>query len=95
MECVPAARAVVLNAVVPPAFNETFPRLFVPSKNLIEPAGTTLPDCGTTLAVKVTLCPLLMVVAEEARTVLVGTTADVMVTVTGCEVEPASLESPP
>jgi hypothetical protein len=54
-----------------------------------------MPDCGATVAVKVTLCPGLMAVAEEVRTVLVGTTAEVMVTVTGVEVEPASLESPP
>jgi hypothetical protein len=36
-----------------------------------------------------------MAVAEEVRTALVGTTAAVMVTVTGVEIEAASLESPP
>ena len=59
------------------------------------PVATLVPDCGETTAVKVTLCPVLMAVAEGVRTVLVGIAADVMVTVTGCEVEPASLESPP
>ena len=47
------------------------------------PVATLVPDCGETVAVKVTLCPGLMVVAEAARTVLVGTTAEVTVTVTG------------
>ena len=67
MECVPAARAVVLNVAVPPAFNETFPRLVVPSKNLIEPVGTRLPDCGTTLAANVTLWPIAICVAEVEK----------------------------
>jgi len=90
--CVAAGNELVLNAATPLAFKVPVPRIVAPSRNVTVPVGTLLPDCGETVAVKVTLCPVLMAVAELARTVLV---AEVMVTVTGCEVEPASSESPP
>ena len=84
IDCVPAARVVVLNVATPLALRVAVPRLLVPSRNVTVPVATLVPDCGETVAVKVTLCPGLMAVAEEVRTVLVGTTAEVMVTVTGC-----------
>jgi hypothetical protein len=95
IDCVPAARVVVVSVATPTALRVAVPRLVVPSRNVTVPVGTLVPDCGETVAVKVTLCPLLMVVAEEVRTVLVGAAAEVMVTLTGGEVELASLESPP
>ena len=95
IDCVPAARVVVVNVATPLAFKVPVPKVAVPSRNVTVPVGTLLPDFGVMVAVKVTLCPLLMEVAEELSTVVVAITADVMVTVMGCEVEPASLESPP
>jgi hypothetical protein len=86
---------VVLNVATPLALRVAVPRLVVPSRKVTVPVATLVPDCGETVAVKVTLCPGLMAVAEEVRTALVGTTAAVMVTVTGVEIEAASLESPP
>jgi hypothetical protein len=83
MECVPAARAVVFSVAVPPAFNEAFPRLVVPSKNLIEPVGTPLPDCGTTLAVNATRWPIVIWVAEAVSIVVVATAICVTTTLTG------------
>jgi hypothetical protein len=95
IDCVPTDNELILNVATPLAFKIPVPRVVVPSRNVTVPVATLGLDCGETVAVKVTLCPVLMAVAEEARTVLVGKTPEVMVTVTGCEVEPASSESPP
>ena len=94
MECVPAARAVVLKVAVPPAFNEALPRLVVPSKNLMEPVGTPLPDCGTTLAVNITLWPVVTCVAEADSVVVVATIPCETTTMTTGDTELLSLPSP-
>src|SRR3984893_7718466 len=95
MECVPAARAVVLNVAAPFACNEAFPRLLVPSKNLIEPVGTPLPDFGTTLAVNATLWPTVIWIPEAVSIVVVATAVCVITTLTALDTELLSLLSPP
>src|ERR1700734_1484584 len=94
MECVPTARAVVLNVAVPPAFNEAFPRLVVPSKNLMEPVGTPLPDCRSTLATNDTLLPVVICIAEADSAVVVATMLCETTTLTACDTELLSLLSP-
>ena len=59
------------------------------------PDGTLVPDAGVTLAVKVTLWPELIEVAEAVNTVVVATVPEVIVTFTGSETELASSASPP
>jgi len=95
IECVPAASVVVLNVATPLAFSWAVPRLVDPSRKVTVPVATLVPVCGETVAVKVTLCPGLMVAAEEMSAVLVTTRPVAIVTVTASEVEGLSLESPP
>jgi hypothetical protein len=86
---------VVLNVAIPLELSWAVPRLVVPSKNVTVPVGTLLPVNGETVAVKVTLCPGLMVAAEEVSAVLVTIRLAAMVTVTASEVEAVSFGSPP
>src|SRR5580693_3437952 len=97
MKCVPAARAVVFNVAVPPGFNDALPRLFVPSKNVMEPAGLALPDCATTLAVNDTLWPIVIWFAEAVSVVVVATAVGAPATtmLTAFDTELASLLFPP
>ncbi len=55
MECMPAARVVVLNVATPLAFSCAVPRFVVPSRKVTVPVATVLPVGGETVAVKVTL----------------------------------------
>ena len=91
MECVPAARVVVLNVATPLALSWAVPRLVVPSRKVTVPVAVG----GATVAVKVTLCPGAMVAAEEVSPVVVTARPVAMVTVSGSEVELLLLESPP
>ncbi len=95
MECVPRTRVVVLNVATPLAFSWAVPKLVAPSRKVIVPVGTLLPVCGETVAVKVTLCPGLIVAAEEVSAVLVAIRLAAIVTVTASEVEAVLLGSPP
>jgi hypothetical protein len=63
------------------------PRIVVPFRKETVPVGVVLPDCGATLAVKVTLCPVLIPVAEEVRVVVVVTVLGATLTVTAAETE--------
>ena len=92
IDCVPTGKELVFMVATALAFKLPVPSAVAPSRNVTVPVGTLPPDCGETVAVKVTLCPVSMAVAELARTVLV---TEVMMTVRGCDVEPASSESPP
>ena len=70
------------------------PSVVVPSLNVTEPVGTTLPDAGFTVAVKVMLAPLVIVVAEAVNVVVVPTAAAEIVSVVALDVELASFASP-
>ena len=92
----PAASVVVLKVATPLAFNAPVPRLVDPSRKVTVPVGTPLPDWGVTVAVNVTLWPVVTCAAEAVSTVVVATVlgAAVTVTLTAAETEPAFLLSP-
>jgi len=71
IDCVPTAKAVVVNVATPPAFRVPCPSV-VPSRNVTVPVGTLLPDCGATVAVNVTLCPGVTSAAEAVSVVVVA-----------------------
>jgi hypothetical protein len=89
-------RVVVVNADVALPFKDDVPRVVVPSRNVTVPVATLLPACGDTLAVKVTLCPVVTCVAEAESVVVVA--MDTMLcettTLTACDTELLSLLSP-
>jgi hypothetical protein len=95
MECIPVANEVMLNVATPLAFSCVVPKLVAPSRNVTIPVATLLPVWGETVAVKVTLCPVLIDAAEDVSTVLVARRVEAMVTVTASDVEAVSPESPP
>ena len=97
IECVPAARVVVVNVAVPLAFKDPVPRVVVPSRKVTVPVGTLLPACGVTFAVNVTLCPVVTWVEEADSVVVVAivTWLCVTTTLTALETELPSLLSPP
>ena len=72
MESAPAVSTVVLKVAVPLAFKVADPSVLVPLRKVTLPVGTVVPDCGATVAVKVTLCPVLICVGEAVRAVVVG-----------------------
>jgi hypothetical protein len=49
--------------------------MVVPFRKETVPVGIVLPVCGATFAVKVTLCPVLICVADEVSVVVVATMA--------------------
>ena len=69
MLCVPAARLDVVKAATPP-LSDGVPRTVVPSVNVTMPVGF-VPDCGVTVAVKITGCPVLEGLRLEITAVLV------------------------
>jgi hypothetical protein len=87
--------AAVLKTAVPLAFKAADPNVLVPLTKVTVPVGTVVPDFGATVAVKVTLCPVLTWVGEAVSDVVVGTLLEVIFTVTAVEVDPASFVSPP
>jgi hypothetical protein len=59
IECAPGFKAfVVIEAF--PLVSVLVPNVEVPSRKVIVPVGTDVPDCGTATAERVTLCPLLI-----------------------------------
>jgi hypothetical protein len=85
----------VLKNTVPLEFSVPVPRVVDPSKNVIVPAGTVLPDCGATVAVKTRFSPESICVAEAVNVVVVATTVCVTVTTTTADEELASVVLPP
>ena len=73
IESDPAGRLVVLNVAVPPELRVAVPRMVDPFRKATVPVGIVLPVCGATFAVKVTLCPVLICVADEVNVVVVAT----------------------
>jgi hypothetical protein len=85
----------VLNVAVPPALSVAVPRMVVPLRKATVPVGIALPVCGATLAVKVTLCPVLIWVAVEVRVVVVATAPAATLTTTAAETELELAALPP
>jgi len=67
--CVPTARFALLKEEAPP-LRATTASWDWPSRNVIEPVGTPVPDCGATVAVNVIAWPEVAYV-DEADTVVV------------------------
>ena len=86
IDWVPAAKVVVVNVATPLAFKFAAPSV-VPSRNVTVPVGTLLPDCGATVAVNVTLCPVVICAAEAVSVVVVATVLCVTTTLTALETE--------
>lgn len=57
------------------------PSVVPPSMKVTEPVGVTVPELGVTVAVKVTLLPVVAVAALAARAVVVGINDDAPVPV--------------
>ena len=87
MECVPAPSDEVAKNAVPLGFNVAVPRMAAPSRKVTAPDGVVLPDCAVTTAVKTTLSPELIWVAEAVNAVEVAATVCVTVTATAGETE--------
>ena len=95
IDCVPAGSAVVVKVATPLPFNCAVPRAVVPSRKVMVPVGAVFPDCGATVAVKVTLWPDVICVTEGESDVVVAVVPAVTITLTVDEMEPKSLPSPP
>src|ERR1700677_332818 len=72
--CVPIASAEIINTATPLLLTFELPRFVFPSKKLTVPVGWILKPCDVTVAVKVTDCPKLDGLGEEASAVVVGPT---------------------
>jgi hypothetical protein len=72
---------------MPPEFKVAVPRDIPPSRKVTVPVGIVLPDVGETIAVNVTLWPVLICVAETLNEVVVATEVCVTVTVTAADTE--------
>jgi hypothetical protein len=77
----------VLKKAIPPEFKVAVPRDVPPSMKVTVPVGVVLPVVGETIAVKVTLWPVLICVAEAVNEVVVATKVCVTVTVTAADTE--------
>jgi hypothetical protein len=94
MLCDPTVSDAVLKVAVPP-LKVAVPSEFAPSLNVTVPVGVPLPDCGATVAVNVTSCPLVNCVFDALREVLVLIFAGAeTTTVTTVEVDAAKFASP-
>ena len=85
----------MLKEAAPLAFRVAVPSAVVPSMKVTVPVGTVLPDDGETIAVKVTLWPVLICVAEAVNDVVVATKVCVTVTVTAADRELELVLLPP
>ena len=65
----------MLKEAAPLALRVAVPRAVVPSRKVTVPVGVVLPDVGETIAVNVTLWPVLICVAEAVSEVVVATNA--------------------
>jgi hypothetical protein len=72
----------------PCPFNVPIPRVVVPFTKVTVPVGTTLPEVATTVAVRLTVCPTVIVVGDAAIEVVVPPFAAVTATTAAVEVEP-------
>src|ERR1700721_96603 len=70
MECVPAARLPVKEAV--PEDSVPVPRVVVPSRKVTVPVGVPLPVDGATVAEKLTLWPAVGATGDRVKAVVVG-----------------------
>ena len=77
----------MLKEAAPLALRVAVPRAVVPSRKVTVPVGIVLPDVGETIAVNVTLWPVLICVAEAVNEVVVATKVCVTVTVTAADAE--------
>ena len=84
----------MLVVVLPELSRVPVPTVVVPSLNVTLPVGTTLPEAGLTVAVKVMLVPLVTVVAVAVSVVEVETEAGLITMETAEEVELRSPWSP-
>jgi hypothetical protein len=80
-------REVVLKEAEPLALRVAVPRAVVPSRKVTVPVGVVLPEVGETIAVNVTLWPILICVAEAVNAVDVATNVCETVTVTAEDTE--------
>ena len=70
------------------------PSVVEPSLKVTVPVAATLPEAGLTVAVKVMLAPLVTVVADAVRVVVVATGAVETTSVVALDVELALFASP-
>jgi hypothetical protein len=89
----PAASADALYVAIPEPFSVPVPRVVVPLRKVTAPVGVGAPDVPVTVAVKVTLDPAAMEVADAVNEVVVDPTTTL--TVTALEVDAVFLVSPP
>ncbi len=82
----------MLYVAIPEPFNVPVPRVVVPFMKLTVPVGAGTPEAPVTVAVKVTLDPTAIEVAEAVNAVDVA--PDVTVTVRALEADPVFLASP-
>ena len=75
IECVPCVSAEVANVAFPVASSAPVPSVVAPSRNVTVPVGTVVPEAGVTVAVKVTDCPTVDGLADDATAVVVDTSA--------------------
>jgi hypothetical protein len=85
----------VLKEAAPLALRVAVPRAVVPSRKVTVPVGIVLPDVGETVAVNVTLWPVLICVAEAVNAVDVATKVCVTVTVNAVDTELELVVLPP
>jgi len=67
IEWIPTLSVDVLKLIFPAPSSGPVPRTDVPSLKVMVPVGTTPPDAGLTVAVKVRLVPLVTVVAVAVK----------------------------
>jgi len=92
---VPAARVVVAKLAAPLAFSVPVSTATPPSRNVTAPVGITVPEVAATVALKVTLWPIVARVGLTLNAVAVSTTVCEIVTVTAEEDDAPSFASPP
>ena len=85
----------VLKVAMPPELNVPVPMMVDPFRKATSPVGVLLPDLAATLAVKVTLWPVLIAFVDAVSVVVVETVADATVTVTADETEAEFAVLPP
>jgi len=96
IECEPTVSVLVVNIAWPELFSVPLPRVVGPSSKVTVPLGVTpMEPFAVTVAVKVTDCPDTEGLAEELTNVVVRARALFTVWVSGLEVLPLKVASPP
>jgi hypothetical protein len=80
---------------MPLELNVPVPRMVDPFRKATSPVGVLLPDLAATLAVKVTLWPVLIAFVDAVSDVVVATWLGATVTVSGLDVDVANAVAPP